>query len=78
METAERIRRTANTPYEDVLRQRVVFGTPEEIVERFQGYQADFGVTGVVMEVNYGGRIPYDRVKNSLRLISEQVMPHFK
>ena len=53
-ETAERIRRTANTPYADVLRQRVVFGTPEEIVERFQGYQADFGVTGVVMEVNYG------------------------
>ena len=47
-------------------------------MERFQGYQSDFGVTGVVMEVNYGGRIPYDRVKNSLRLISEQVMPHFK
>ena len=77
-ETAERIRRTANTPYEDVLRQRVTFGTPAEIIERFQGYQEDFGVTGVVMEVNYGGRIPYDRVKNSLRLISEQVMPHFK
>ena len=77
-ETAERIRRTANTPYSEVLQQRVVFGSPEEIVERFQGYQEDFGVTGVVMEVNYGGRIPYDRVKNSLRLISEQVMPHFK
>ena len=77
-ETAERIRRTANTPYADVLRQRVVFGTPAEIVERFQGYQEDFGATGVVMEVNYGGRIPYDRVQNSLRLISEEVMPHFK
>ena len=77
-ETAERIRRTANTPYEDVLKQRVAFGTPAEIVERFQGYQEDFGATGVVMEVNYGGRIPYDRVKNSLRLISERVMPHFK
>ena len=77
-ETAERIRRTANTPYADVLRQRVVFGTPAEIVERFKGYQEDFGATGVVMEVNYGGRIPYDRVKNSLRLISDEVMPHFK
>ena len=77
-ETAARIRQTANTPYEDVLRQRVVFGTPEEIVARFRGYQEDFGATGVVMEVNYGGRIPYDRVKNSLRLISERVMPHFK
>ena len=77
-ETAARIRQTANTPYSQVLQQRVVFGTPAEIVERFKGYQEDFGATGVVMEVNYGGRIPYDRVRNSLRLISEQVMPHFK
>ena len=56
----------------------MVFGTPAEIVERFRGYQEDFGATGVVMEVNYGGRIPYDRVRNSLRLLSEEVMPHFK
>jgi hypothetical protein len=30
------------------------------------------------MECNYGGRIPYDSVCNSLRLLSEKVMPHFK
>ena len=35
-------------------------------------------MTGVVMEVNYGGQIPTGRVNNSLRLISNEVMPRFK
>ena len=55
-----------------------MFGTPGEIVDKFKGYQEELGVTGVVMEVNYGGQIPQDRVNNSLRLISNEVMPAFK
>ena len=77
-EIAERLQRMANMPYSEVLRDRVVFGTPEEVVEKFKGFQENFGATGVVMEVNYGGELPYDRVKNSLRLLSEKVMPAFK
>ena len=72
------MRRIAAAPYEQVLEERVVFGTPAEIVDTIRGYQEDLGVTGVVMEVNYGGQIPADRVVNSLRLMSDQVMPHFK
>ena len=72
------MRRIAAAPYEQVLEERVVFGTPAEIVDTFQGYQEELGVTGVVMEVNYGGQIPADRVVNSLRLMSDQVMPAFK
>jgi hypothetical protein len=30
------------------------------------------------MEMNYGGRIPYDRVINSMRLLTEKVVPQFK
>ena len=77
-ESAERMRRIAAAPYEQVLEERVVFGTPAEIVDTIKGYQEDLGVTGVVMEVNYGGQIPADRVVNSLRLMSNEVMPHFK
>ncbi len=77
-EIAERMRRIAAAPYSQVLEERVVFGTPAEIVDIFKGYQEDLGVTGVVMEVNYGGQIPADRVINSLRLLSDQVMPSFK
>ena len=77
-EIAERMRRIAAAPYEQVLEERVLFGTPAEIVDKFKGYQEELGVTGVVMEVNYGGQIPQDRVNNSLRLISNEVMPEFK
>jgi alkanesulfonate monooxygenase SsuD/methylene tetrahydromethanopterin reductase-like flavin-dependent oxidoreductase (luciferase family) len=77
-EIAERMLRIAAAPYEQVLEERVLFGTPAQIVDTFKDYQEHLGVTGVVMEVNYGGQIPADRVVNSLRLISNEVMPHFK
>jgi len=77
-EIADRLQRTAATPYEEILKQRVMFGTPEEVVERLQAYQEQLGISGVVLEMNYGGRIPYDRVINSMRLLAEKVVPKFK
>ncbi len=52
--------------------------TPEAVVERLQAYQEQLGISGVVLEMNYGGRIPYDRVINSMRLLAEKVVPKFK
>ena len=77
-EGAARIQRLASTPYDDILKQRVMYGTPEAIVDRLQEYQETLDITGVVMEMNYGGRIPYDRVINSMRLLTEKVAPEFK
>lgn len=77
-ETAERLQRLASVPYDDLLKRRLLYGTPEAIVERLQEYQEELGITGVVLEMNYGGRIPYDRVLNSIRLMAEQVMPRFR
>jgi alkanesulfonate monooxygenase SsuD/methylene tetrahydromethanopterin reductase-like flavin-dependent oxidoreductase (luciferase family) len=77
-ETIERMQRMASTPYEEVRAQRLLFGTPEAIVDRVQHYQEALGITGIVMEMNYGGRIPYDRVGNSMRLLAEKVMPKFR
>jgi alkanesulfonate monooxygenase SsuD/methylene tetrahydromethanopterin reductase-like flavin-dependent oxidoreductase (luciferase family) len=56
--------------------QRRLYGTPEEIVDRLQEYRETLGITGVSLNVNPGGQIPYDRVVNSLRLLSERVAPH--
>jgi alkanesulfonate monooxygenase SsuD/methylene tetrahydromethanopterin reductase-like flavin-dependent oxidoreductase (luciferase family) len=77
-EAAARMHRTANLPYEEILANRVIYGSPDEVVDRLKEVQEDLGITGLVMECNYGGRIPYDSVSNSLRLLSEKVMPHFK
>ena len=77
-EAATRMHRMANTPYSEILSNRVLFGTPDELVERLKDLQEELGINGIVMECNYGGRSPYPQVINSLRLLSEKVMPHFK
>ena len=76
-EAFERLRRISDASYDDVLR-RVAYGTPEAVVERLQEYQETLGITGVSLDVNPGGQLPYDRVVHSIRLLTEQVMPHFK
>ena len=77
-ETLERLQRAANTSYDDLLKQRLLYGTPAAIVDRLHMYRETLGITGLVLETNYGGRIPYERVVNSLRLLAEKVMPTFK
>ena len=73
-----RLLEMANAPYSDILQSRVMYGTPEEVTDRIQEYREKLGITGVVLETNYGGQNPSDRVANSIRLIAEKVMPEFK
>ena len=77
-ETAERLQRLDSTSYDDVLRHKVMYGTPEEVVERIQGYKEKLGISGLVLEMNYGGQIPNELVLNSIRQLTEKVMPRFK
>ena len=76
-EAYERLKRISEVPYEDVLR-RVAYGTPEAVVERLHEYQEELGITGVSLDVNPGGQVPYDRVVNSIRLLCEKVIPEFR
>jgi alkanesulfonate monooxygenase SsuD/methylene tetrahydromethanopterin reductase-like flavin-dependent oxidoreductase (luciferase family) len=72
------MQRLANTPYDDILKQRLLYGTPGAVVDRLQEYEEALGITAVVLEMNYGGRIPYERVINSVRFLTEKVAPKFK
>ena len=47
-------------------------------MERLQEYEEELGISGVILEMNYGGQIPFDRVINSMKLLAEKVMPKFK
>ena len=76
-EAYERLKRISEVSYDEVLT-RCAFGTPEAVVEKLQQYREDFGLTGFSLEVNAGGQIPYDRVVDSIRLLSEKVIPKFK
>jgi alkanesulfonate monooxygenase SsuD/methylene tetrahydromethanopterin reductase-like flavin-dependent oxidoreductase (luciferase family) len=76
-EAFERLRRLSEVSYDEVL-QRVAYGTPEAVVERLLEYKETLGITGVSLDLNPGGQIPYDRVVHSMRLLTEQVIPKFK
>ena len=38
----------------------------------------ELGITGVSLEMNPGGQVPYDRVVNAIRLLADKVIPKFK
>jgi alkanesulfonate monooxygenase SsuD/methylene tetrahydromethanopterin reductase-like flavin-dependent oxidoreductase (luciferase family) len=70
---ATRAARLATLTYADVVQERVVFGTPERVVERLQTLQQTLGLSGFIMEANIGGRIPPEFVLHSIRLFAQEV-----
>ena len=71
---AEHVRRMS---YDDWLRDKVVYGTPDVVAERLSQLQDHLGLTQMLYEINYGRRLPYALQRNNLRLINEQVLPQF-
>jgi alkanesulfonate monooxygenase SsuD/methylene tetrahydromethanopterin reductase-like flavin-dependent oxidoreductase (luciferase family) len=77
-ERAESARRLRAITYEDVLREKIVVGTPEMVVDRLRELQAELGLGGILAELNCGNLIPQARVRKSLQLLCEEVMPRFE
>jgi alkanesulfonate monooxygenase SsuD/methylene tetrahydromethanopterin reductase-like flavin-dependent oxidoreductase (luciferase family) len=73
-----RYERMVNATYEELLETRVVFGSPERVIDRLTQFQEMLGITGITAELNPGGFLPTEAVYRSLRLLSEKVMPAFK
>jgi alkanesulfonate monooxygenase SsuD/methylene tetrahydromethanopterin reductase-like flavin-dependent oxidoreductase (luciferase family) len=69
-------RLSGDISYDDLL-PRLLYGTPEAIVDRLEEYRETLGISGVSLNVNPGGQIPYELVVNSIRLLMERVAPHF-
>ena len=64
--------------YDDVLRDRVAYGTPDMVVDRLRHLRDELGVSGVIAESNVGGRIPLERVLHSIRLYAQEVAPRLR
>jgi alkanesulfonate monooxygenase SsuD/methylene tetrahydromethanopterin reductase-like flavin-dependent oxidoreductase (luciferase family) len=77
-ERAERAERLSTLTYDEVLRDRVAYGTPDMVVDRLRQLRDDLGLSGVIMESNVGGRIPLERVLTSIRLYAEEVAPRLR
>ena len=77
-ERAERADRLSNLTYDDVLRDRVAYGTPDMVLDRLRQLRDQLDLAGVIIESNVGGRIPLDRVLNSIRLYAQEVAPRLR
>ena len=73
-----RYQRMVKASYEELLETRVVFGSPESVIDRLTQFQEMLGITGITAELNPGGFLPKEAVHRSLRLLAEKVMPAFK
>jgi len=63
--------------YEQVLRDKVVVGGPGRVTDRLLQLREELGIDGILAELNFGSRIPPQMMMRSLRLLCEQVRPHF-
>jgi alkanesulfonate monooxygenase SsuD/methylene tetrahydromethanopterin reductase-like flavin-dependent oxidoreductase (luciferase family) len=70
--------RLASLDYEQILATKVAFGSPESLRDRLQQLQEELGLDGIVAEMNAGGLLTAEQVKQSLHLLTHQVMPAFK
>jgi alkanesulfonate monooxygenase SsuD/methylene tetrahydromethanopterin reductase-like flavin-dependent oxidoreductase (luciferase family) len=72
---AEDGRRLLSIPYEDVLKELAVYGTPEFVADRLLELRETLGYSRLALWMNSGGQVPHARVMRSMRLFAERVIP---
>ena len=55
-----------------------LFGTPEEVVDKIEVLREAFSTDEIMFEVNWTSSVPRDVVMNTLRLLTDKVIPKFK
>ena len=77
-ERLERAERLANVTYEDLLKDRLAYGSPDTVVEKLKQLSARLGLDGVIMEPNVGGGLTVEQVLNSVKLYAQEVAPRLR
>ena len=62
--------------YDDWLRDKVVYGTPEAVLDRLLQLTERLQLSCIVFENNLGRRIPHELQMKSLKLLMDKVVPH--
>jgi len=64
--------------YEEILGKKVAFGSAAGLIDRLTQLREELGLSGIVAELNPGGLIPAELERQSLQILTHQVMPAFK
>lgn len=67
--------RLSQVTYEELLRDRLAYGSPETVGEKLRYLRDALGLSGVIMEPNVGGQLSAEQVLNSIRLYAQEVAP---
>jgi len=73
-----RVDRLATLSYDQILSERVAFGSAAGLIDRLTRLREELALDGIVAELNAGGLIPAEQVTRSLAILTQQVMPAFK
>jgi alkanesulfonate monooxygenase SsuD/methylene tetrahydromethanopterin reductase-like flavin-dependent oxidoreductase (luciferase family) len=71
-------RKLQSISYDEVLRNKIIVGTPDMVEEQLTGLRAELGLNGILAELNCGGQIPRPQMLKSLQLLCEELIPRFK
>jgi alkanesulfonate monooxygenase SsuD/methylene tetrahydromethanopterin reductase-like flavin-dependent oxidoreductase (luciferase family) len=74
-ERSTRAAQLATLTYEEVIRERAVFGTPKCVATHLRALQQALGLSGIIIEPNIGGGLHPDLVAHSMRLFAQEVAP---
>lgn len=77
-ERQQRAERLREVTYEELLEDRLAYGSPDTVVRKLKYLADEFQLDGIIMEPNVGGGVPVDRMLNSIRLYAEEVAPKFR
>ena len=72
---AQRAQNLASLTYESALQDRLIYGTPDAVVNRIKALRDELGLSGILMEPNVGGLMTPERLDNSIRLFGQEVAP---
>lgn len=61
--------------YQDILRDKVIIGSPDTVAARLAGLRDELGINGILAELNFGARIPAPAMMRSLQLLCQEVRP---
>jgi alkanesulfonate monooxygenase SsuD/methylene tetrahydromethanopterin reductase-like flavin-dependent oxidoreductase (luciferase family) len=74
-ERAQRAQRLSKVTYDELLQDRLAYGTPEAVVAQVNDMQEELQLSGVLAEINVGGLNTQEKVLDSLRLFTKEVVP---
>ncbi len=74
-ERAQRGQQLSKVTYDELLRDRLAYGAPDAVAAQIKDMQEELQLSGVIAEMNVGGLNAPEKVLDSLRLFTKEVIP---